>query len=260
VTRLLLCVVGSVLAHLAFFALGLASPAPLEHAEPLMLIPVSLGPESPLSIPSPQEAPRAESVAERQDRVVVPAKARQQRRPGREYDPAPSASASASAAGAPPPSIPPAAPEASESSLAVTSGTSPSTGAITGTGTGTVMGTGTIAGTAVGPSGGTGTGTRAGRGSRAPPRDVCPVVAAALSRRLGAAAYPEWAGDLGLDGQLRLSLRVGQDGRPRGVRVERSSGDAGLDRYAATAARQIAGLPPGCSQAIVVPVRFQRRR
>jgi TonB family protein len=82
-----------------------------------------------------------------------------------------------------------------------------------------------------------------------------------MSRRLRVAApYPEWARDLGLEGQLQITLRVGLDGRPRGVRLERSSGDDGLDRYALAAARQVAGLPPGCGQPISIPISFRARR
>jgi TonB family protein len=65
---------------------------------------------------------------------------------------------------------------------------------------------------------------------------------------------------MNLTGRLNLSFRVGNDGRPRGIRVSGSTGHGGLDRYARDTARSLGGLPTGCSRQITFSVRFDLRR
>lgn len=111
-------------------------------------------------------------------------------------------------------------------------------------------------------SGGTGSSRRGARSgsSVGGGGDTCRQVADVLVRRLHVAApYPSWARSVGLEGRLELTLRVGRDGHPRGVRVVRSSGHEGLDRYALSAARGLGGLPEGCPRSINIPVTYRRR-
>jgi TonB family protein len=91
--------------------------------------------------------------------------------------------------------------------------------------------------------------------------DPCDRVAAALSRRIDATmTYPRWAEEMNVSGVVRLTLGVGRDGRPRGIRVTGTSGDTRLDRYAMDTARAVTGLPDGCSRPISIPVTFRINR
>jgi len=86
----------------------------------------------------------------------------------------------------------------------------------------------------------------------------CTAAARAVHSQLSRLPTPRWAGSLGVQGTVRLSLRVGQDGRARGVRVLGSSGNAALDRHIRDGARGIASLP-ACRRPIEVPVTLSLR-
>ena len=89
----------------------------------------------------------------------------------------------------------------------------------------------------------------------------CDQVARVFARRLHATApYPSWAEQMGLEGELVLRLRIGRDGRARGVRVSQTSGHRGLDRFALSAARRLEDLPSGCRRSFSVPVNYRLRR
>lgn len=99
---------------------------------------------------------------------------------------------------------------------------------------------------------------RRGNGSRG---SQCRAAATAVSRQLRSVApYPSWANSMGLEGQVLLNLRIGRDGRARGVRITQTSGYSRLDRYAINGARRLTGLPQGCSRPISVPIRFHHVR
>ncbi len=109
-----------------------------------------------------------------------------------------------------------------------------------------------------GQGGGSGRGQGSGGGAGS---DSCQEVGTLLSRRLRTAApYPSWALRMGIEGSIRLSLRIGRDGRPRGIRVVSTSGHDELDRHVLSAARQVTGLPQGCQRLIIVPFTYQQPR
>jgi len=85
--------------------------------------------------------------------------------------------------------------------------------------------------------------------------DPCRPALTALSSGLSQLDFPAWMRGLGLGGTVRVALRIGRDGRPRGVRVARSSGDQGLDRHAAQAVRSLHDIPT-CSREITVPIEY----
>jgi protein TonB len=69
------------------------------------------------------------------------------------------------------------------------------------------------------------------------------------------AAYPASARARGVAGEARLAFRVGDDGRAHDVALLDSSGSALLDRAAARAVQEAAGLPRVMGR-VVIPVRF----
>jgi protein TonB len=102
----------------------------------------------------------------------------------------------------------------------------------------------------------------AARRRRAPPgrnRNPCRASLAAVHSGLSSLDYPGWLRDLALAGTVRISMRIGRDGRPRGVRLTSSSGQPALDRHAMSAVRRLRDIPT-CSRAITVPVQYEMSR
>ena len=96
-----------------------------------------------------------------------------------------------------------------------------------------------------------------GNGRTAAEPDPCESIAASLRSRIEAIkTYPRWAEAMNITGTVRLSMRIGQDGSPRGVRVVGTSGHSRLDRHAQDIARRVAGLPSDCRRPISIPLRF----
>ncbi len=104
---------------------------------------------------------------------------------------------------------------------------------------------------------GSGNGPSGSDGRTAAEPDPCEHVAAALRSRIEAIkTYPRWAQAMNITGTVRLTMRIGQDGRPRGVRVVGSSGHSRLDHHATDTARRVGGLPSGCRRPVSIPIRF----
>lgn len=129
-----------------------------------------------------------------------------------------------------------------------------------------VSGSGGGSGSTSEPVGSSGEGRLSGREGGAGRRrgssegDGCREAAIALARRARATlSYPRWAEQMRLEGVVELTLEIGHDGNPRGLRVARSTGSEALDRYALQNVRRLRGLPTGCQRRIRIPVRIRPR-
>lgn len=95
----------------------------------------------------------------------------------------------------------------------------------------------------------------------APPSAVGGATRAPVAVRTPEPAFPRSAMRRGESGEVILAVRVDRDGRPRDVRVDRSSGYPALDRAAASAVRRWrfepaldAGMP--VEGEVRIPVEF----
>lgn len=71
--------------------------------------------------------------------------------------------------------------------------------------------------------------------------------------------YPEWVEEAGITASVILKLLVSKDGNVKEVRVEKSSGEAGLDLLAINYLRRWQFLPSNSESAGLITIEFRRK-